>query len=79
MDGAITQQEFVAHCKENKKTDDKLEKLMPLADLIPALEEIVENQRAMTLVGRKALRIIGYIAAVVGMIIGILELYKRVK
>lgn len=40
----ITQAQFLEHCRDNEETALKLEKLMPLADLIPALEEIVENQ-----------------------------------
>lgn len=72
-----------AQFKVSKETGringENIKKLLPLADLAPTLNEIVENQKAFTYVGRKVLRIIGYIAAVVGLLIGLFELYKRVK
>lgn len=79
MTTPITQKQFENHCRENQATSDQLEKLMPLVDLIPILQEIVEEKKSMTYVGKKILKIIGYIAAVVGLIISIIELYKRVK
>lgn len=79
MDGPITQKQFADHCRENEETAAQLEKLMPLADLIPTLKEIVEEKKSMTFVGKKILKIIGYVAAVVGLMISIIELYKRVK
>lgn len=79
QDKPITQAQFAEHCKENQVTADQLKKLMPLADLIPTLKEIVEEKKSMTFVGKKILKIIGYVAAVIGLMISIIELYKRVK
>jgi hypothetical protein len=79
MNTPITQTQFKEHCKENQVTADQLKRLMPLADLIPTLKEIVEEKKSMTFVGKKILKIIGYAAAVVGLMISIIELYKRVK
>ena len=75
----VSHSQFLKHCRDNDKQSEQIAKLMPLAELIPTLEEIVENQRAMTFVAKKVLKIVGYIAAVVGLIIAILELWKRVK
>lgn len=62
-----------------KSNATKIDKLLPLVGLIPSIEEIVENQRAMTLVGRKVLKVITVISIIIGVLIGILELWKRVK
>jgi len=75
----VKRSEFQAHCKANGETDEKLNQLMPLVELIPMLKEIVEEKKSMTFVGKRVLKIIGYTATVIGLIIGILELYKRIR
>lgn len=75
----ITREEFDEHCRQNQALATQLEKIMPLVDLIPTLNEIVEEKRSMTFVGKKILQIIGYFAAAIGLLISILELAKRIK
>lgn len=86
MDKPITQKQFQDHCRENEvtaaiavDTADKLERLMPLVDLIPTLNEIVENQKATVYMGRKVLRMISYISAVIGLLYLIFQFWKAVK
>ena len=71
------------HRKQNEDhdrlTDEKFERLMPLADLIPALQEIVENQRAMSYVGKKILRILGYISATVTLLYLFFKFWQDIK
>jgi len=52
---------------------------MPLVDLIPTLNEIVENQKATVYMGRKILRMIGYISAVIGLLYLIFQFWKEIK
>jgi len=54
-------------------------KLMPLVDLIPVLKEIAEEKRAITLIGRNVLKILGVISLIIGIIIGTFEIWKRIK
>jgi len=82
MTEPITRKEFQEHCDSNDVTAKsvvKLEKLLPLVDLIPTLQEIVENQKATIIVGRKALRIIGYISAALGLLYLIFRFWREVK
>jgi hypothetical protein len=79
MDKPITQKQFQDHCRENEATALQLEKLMPLVDLIPTLNEIVENQKATVYMGRKVLRMIGYISAVIGLLYLIFQFWKEIK
>lgn len=79
MDKPITQKQFQDHCRENEATASQLEKLMPLVDLIPILNEIVENQKATVYMGRKVLRMIGYISAVIGLLYLIFQFWKEIK
>lgn len=78
------------HCKQNKvrdeliddrdaKTEKKIDRLMPLVDLIPTLESIVEDQKAMTIVSKKILRIVGYISAVIGLLYLVFRFWKDIK
>jgi len=75
----VSQDEFHAHCKSNEETDKKLEKLLPLAKLIPVLESIVKEKESMTFISKRILRIVTYIATIIGLILGLLELWKRIK
>jgi len=75
----ITRKEFQDHCQENEATAAQLERLMPLVDLIPTLNEIVENQKATVYMGRKVLRMISYISAVIGLLYLIFQFWKAVK
>ena len=79
MDKPITQKQFQDHCRENEATALQLEKLMPLVDLIPTLNEIVENQKATVYIGRKILGAIGIIASVLGLLYLILQVWKEIK
>ena len=76
---SVSQDEFHAHCKSNEETDKKLEKLLPLAKLIPVLESIVKEKESMTFISKRILRIVTYIATIIGLILGLLELWKRIK
>jgi hypothetical protein len=53
----VLQQSLTNHCNEQKITDalvaGKIDQLMPLAELIPSIQEIVENQRANTVLNKK--------------------------
>lgn len=79
MDDPITQKQFADHCRENEETAAQLEKLMPLADLIPTLNEIVDNQKATVYMGRKFLRIIGTVSAIIGLAYLIVQFWKVIK
>ena len=79
MNDPITQKQFEDHCRENEATAAQLEKLMPLVDLIPTLNEIVENQKATVYMGRKILRAIGIIASVLSLLYLILQVWKEIK
>jgi hypothetical protein len=79
MDKPITQKQFQDHCRENEATALQLEKLMPLVDLIPTLNEIVENQKATVYIGRKILGAIGIIASVLSLLYLILQVWKEIK
>jgi len=79
-----------SHCKQNiidakindehyKSNASKIDKLLPLVNLIPTLNEIVENQKAMSIVGKKVLKIIGVISAIIGLIYLIFRFWKEVK
>ena len=76
---AVSQDEFHAHCKSNEETDKKLEKLLPLAKLIPVLESIVKEKESMTFISKRILKIVTYTATIIGLILGLLELWKRIK
>lgn len=75
------------HCKQNTmenaeinsrflNTNEKLDKLMPLADLIPLLQEIVDREKEQKAVSKWMVRIgkvLGFLAATItaiGVIIG---------
>ena len=86
----ITEKEFQEHCKDNytgfklakenrQAIEKKLDKLMPLVDLIPTLEDIAENQKAMTVVGKKVMKVIGVIATILGLIYLIFRFWKEIK
>jgi len=79
MGQTVKKSEFEIHCKANELTAAKLEKLMPLVDLIPTLKEIVDEKKSMTFASKKILKIITFLAAAVGLIIGLLELFKRMR
>lgn len=79
MKETITRQEFDEHCRQNRELALQFEKIMPLVDLIPTLNEIVEEKKSMTFVGKKILQVIGYFAAAIGLLLSILELAKRIK
>lgn len=65
--------------KRNLQVDAKLDKLMPLADLIPSLTEIVENQKANVIVGRKVLKVVTIIGVVIGLVWSIIRVWKEIK
>jgi hypothetical protein len=78
------------HCKQNesrdklvderdRKTEKKIDQLLPLVNLIPTLNDIVENQKANIYMGRKILKIIGYISAVIGLLYLIFKFWKDIK
>lgn len=66
----ITRKEFELHCKENQETSQQLDKLMWLADpeMKQALKEIVENQKSMTNVGKRVIKVVGYLSAIIGLL-----------
>lgn len=70
MKGAILEQvsrkEFDNHCKVNIKTDKKLDKLMPLAELIPVLKTIANDEQSKRWLAK---RIINFLK-IAGIIIG---------
>ena len=73
----VSQKEFLEHCRQNDITAKKLDQLMPLVDLIPTLNEIVEEKKAATLVGKKIIRVIGYTAAIIGILYAIFKFWKE--
>ena len=72
----VSKNDFLIHCKSN---DKNFERLMPLADLIPTLESIVEEKRLQTLMAKKIVRAIGVIATIVGTIAAVLASMKYWK
>jgi len=71
------------HCKENelrdKMNDEKLEKLMPLVDLIPTLNELVESQKATVYMSRKLLKFVGVVSSVIGLLYLIFTFWKDIE
>lgn len=71
------------HCQENelrdKMNDEKLEKLMPLVDLIPTLNELAEAQKATVYMSRKFLRFVGVVSSVIGLLYLIFTFWKDVS
>lgn len=74
-DHSVSKKDFITHCKSN---DKNFERLMPLANLIPILESIVEEKKLQTLQAKKIVRAIGIIATVVAIIAGILASFKYI-
>lgn len=72
-----------AHCIQNNQrdeaTDSKLDKLMPLVDLIPSLNEIVESQRAMSFIGKQFVKVLGIVSAFIGFIYLIFKFWKDTR
>jgi hypothetical protein len=62
-----------------KNNYQNIEKLLPLVTLIPSIEDIVENQRATALIGRKILKWIAVISAILGLLYLIFRFWKEVK
>lgn len=60
----VTRAQFEKHCKENQETSAKLEKLMPLANLIPTLNDIVEEKKALSLISKTVLKWIGIVLSI---------------
>ena len=82
MTKPITRTEFKEHCEENQSTAttvNDLKQLLPLVALIPTLEEIVENQKAATIIGKKIFKIIGVISAIIGLIYLIFRFGKEIR
>lgn len=75
----VSRKEFDEHCEINKITAEQVNKLMPLVDLIPTLNEIVENQKANVYIGRKIIKIIGVISAIVGLLYLIFRFWREIK
>lgn len=71
------------HCTENelrdRMNDEKLEKLMPLVDLIPTLTQIAEDQKAAVNMGRRFLKAVGVISSVIGLLYLIFCFWKEIK
>lgn len=59
-----------------KTNAGNIEKLMPLAALVPSLELMIEEKRAYTLLASKIVKYIGVAGATVGLIYGALKLYS---
>ena len=74
---------FNQHCAvgdmRDRENDKKIDKLLPLVELIPTIQSMVEDQKATVYLGRKILRVIGAISAVVGLAYLILQFWREVK
>jgi len=75
----VSHSQFLKHCRDNDKQSEQIAKLMPLVELIPAIEVILENQRAMSIVGKKVMKIIGVIASIIGLVYMIVKFWKEIK
>ena len=76
----VSRKEFDEHCEANLQTDHKLDKLMPLAELIPTLKQIVEDEQAKRWLAKRIITflkiagiIVGSLAAVFGIIWAIIK------
>jgi hypothetical protein len=58
---------------------NNIQKLLPLVPIIPTVEAIVKNQEANTIVGKKVLKVIGVISAVVGLLYLIFHFWGEIK
>lgn len=76
---SVTRDQFIEHCRENERTAEKLDQLMPLVDLIPTLKEIVQSQKANVIVAQKVLRVVGYLSAIIGLVYLIFKFWKDIK
>jgi len=52
--------------EQHNEINKKLDKLEPLGDLIPTLQEMVKNQEAATRAGRWFMKFVGFIALILG-------------
>ena len=77
----VTEAEFSRHCEENKVTDRKLDQLMWLAEpeMQTAMKEMIENQRAAAIVGKRVFKFVGYVSAVLGLAYLIFKFWKDIK
>jgi len=80
----ITRKEFEDHCAENQRTSEKLDKLMPLTELIPTLKIIVEDEKAKRWLAKRIVNflkisgiIIGTFATVFGIIWAIIKELRK--
>ena len=78
------------HCEQNEardvliderdsNTEKKIDQLLPLVDLIPTLKGIVEDKKATVFMGRKLLRIVGYVSAALGLLYLIFKFWADIK
>lgn len=70
----ITQLQITA-----KNNCENIAKLLPLVGLIPTLNDVVENQKANIYMGRKLIRWVGYVSAMIGLIYLIFRFWKEIK
>lgn len=61
---------------EHKAIDDKLVKLEPLADLIPSIQELVDDKKAMQKGSKWLMKFLAFVATVLGIVWTIFEIAK---
>lgn len=62
-----------------KDNCDNITKLMPLVTLAPMIEQMVEERRAYTFIASKMLKVIGVIAAIIGLVYGAVKLWQEFR
>ena len=65
-DHSVSQKEFAEHCKLNLQTDHKLDKLMPLTELIPTLKIIVEDEKGKRWLAKRIVNFLKIAGIVIG-------------
>lgn len=63
----VSHAEFRKHCDDNKVTGHKIDKLMPLAELIPVLQEIVNDEQSKRWLAKRVLNFLKIAGIVLGM------------
>jgi hypothetical protein len=65
--------------ERDAKTEEKLDKLLPIVDLVPSIQTLIEEKRMYTIYAAKVLKAIGITGAVIGLLAGALAVIKYWK
>jgi len=68
----VSRKEFDAHCEANLKTDHKLDRLMPLAELIPTLKRIAEDEQSKRWLAKRIVSFLKITAIIIGSMVAVI-------